>query len=390
MRYRIAVAGLVVLVSCTPETAPTASVETAEPPRQTTTVPLPTTTELGPRPTRLTGAGTSWRDAVANVYGKACAGDRGLVPAEIAVWPEAATCPDLGRANAAEIVGTTVAVAVIGDDVVYGFDQGSGFSIVAARVPSLGGVYYGPIPKTVAVIGSDARPGEDVASARADSIHILGLNGSGGGAVLGIPRDSWVDYADGRRGKINGSLSSGGPDILLQTLANLTGLNFDGYVITGFEGFQELWGNVLGGVNLDLPSPMVDRASGADFAAGAHYFNGPEALAFARARKTLSGGDLTRTLNGGTLLLEALDGSRVAGPLAFPHLLQGGWPWMVTDLTAGELLAIGAVLHDTPTEAIQNVVAPGTIGSAGAASVVYLSSSARALFSDLVDGSLGS
>ena len=241
----------------------------------------------------------------------------------------------------------------------------------------------------MALIGSDARPGEDAATARADSIHILGLNGAGEGALVGIPRDSWVDYANGGRGKINGSLSRGGPALFLQTLANVTGLSYDGYVITGFEGFQEMWGKVLGGANLDLSERMSDRAAGADFHPGHQYFNGPQALAFARARKTLGGGDLERSFNGGVLILEAMEGSSGRGPLLFPDLLAGAWPWMVTDLTAGELLAVAALIYDTPREGMANTVAPGSVGSAGAASVVFLSSSAPAVFADLADGALG-
>jgi LCP family protein required for cell wall assembly len=288
------------------------------------------------------------------------------------------------------VAGTTVAVAAIADDVVYGFDQGNGFQIVAARMPSLGGTYYGSLPKTIALIGSDARSGEDPPFSRADSIHIVSLDGNGRGAILGIPRDSWVDYAGGGKGKINGSLSLGGPDQFLQTLANVTGLSYDGYLLTGFEGFQELWGNVLGGANIDLAHGLFDRASGANFSPGFQYFNGPQALAFARARKNLSGGDLARSFNGGVLLTRAHETVRQLGPLSLPAMIRGGWPWLVTDLTAGEILATAALAIDTPPAHIANAVAPGRIGTAGSASVVYLTSSAGEMFSDLLDGALGS
>ncbi|HJU50970.1 MAG TPA: LCP family protein [Acidimicrobiia bacterium] len=363
------------------------------PPTAPTTSSIPSTTgttEPTPRPTRLRGGGTAWRQAVANVYGPVCDGDRSLVPPEMRDWQLAKVCPVEGQATSSMIAGTTVAVAALGDDVIYGFDQGSGFQIVAARVPSLKGSYYGSLPKMVAVIGSDARPGEEAATSRADSIHIFTLDGQGQGAIVGVPRDSWVDYATGGRGKINGSLSLGGPDVFLQTLANVTGLNYDGYLLTGFEGFQELWGNVLGGANLELASPLVDRASGANFSAGFQYFNGPQALSFARARKNLSGGDLQRSLNGGALLQGALSTAQHLGPLALPSMMQRGWPWLVTDLTAGEILALAALATDTPLTALANAVAPGRIGTAGAASVVYLTSGAGEMFGDLVDGSLGS
>ncbi|HJR87837.1 MAG TPA: LCP family protein [Acidimicrobiia bacterium] len=377
-----------VLSACSP--AVTETVTPPSPPATTTSTPALSTSTVPPaRPTRLRGGGTAWRQAVANVYGPACDGDRSLVPPEMTDWAMAEDCPADGQASSAMIAGTTVAVAVLGNDVLYGFDQGSGFQIVAARVPSLEGAYYGALPKTVAVIGSDARPGEEAASSRADSIHIFTLDGQGRGAIVGVPRDSWVDYAGGGRGKINGSLSLGGPDLFLQTLANVTGLNYDGYLLTGFEGFQELWGNVLGGANLELDSGLVDRSSGANFSAGFQYFNGPQALSFARARKNLAGGDLQRSLNGGMLLQGALSTAQHLGPLALPSLMQRGWPWLVTDLTAGEILGLAALATDTPLTALANAVAPGRIGTAGAASVVYLTSGAGEMFGDLLDGSLG-
>ena len=45
---------------------------------------------------------------------------------------------------------------------------------------------------------------------------------------------------------------------MLQTVADVTGLNLDGYVLTGFTGFQEMVGNVLGGVDIELPAAVAD------------------------------------------------------------------------------------------------------------------------------------
>ena len=45
----------------------------------------------------------------------------------------------------------------------------------------------------VLALGSDARPGEDPLRTRADAIQLVGVDlGTGAGAVIGIPRDSWV------------------------------------------------------------------------------------------------------------------------------------------------------------------------------------------------------
>jgi LCP family protein required for cell wall assembly len=152
--------------------------------------------------------------------------------------------------------------------------------------------------------------------------------------------------------KINASLATGGPTVMLQTIADVTGVNLDGYVLTGFTGFQEMVGNVLGGVQIELTDAVTDRSAGADLEAGSQYLNGPDALALARARKTLSGGDLTRQLNGGMVLLAALASVQAYGPLHLPTLLSESYQWMTTDLDPGDLLAFSALALDTPIEQI--------------------------------------
>jgi LCP family protein required for cell wall assembly len=330
---------------------------------------------------------------VADVYGSVCGGTLRSIAAELAEREEATECPIGGRAAMSSVGGIEVAAAEIGPDAIFGVDVGGGFQIVAARLNSMSPsgtalFWYGVVPKVVVAVGSDARPGEDPEVSRADSIHLVALDGFGHGGVLGIPRDSWVRISGGGMSKINASLSTGGPDVMLQTLADVTGLNLDGYVVTGFTGFQEMVGNVLGGVDIELPLAVADSSSGADLDAGSQYLNGPDALALARARKSLPGGDLTRQFNGGLLLMAALSSAQSYGPLHLPTLISESAEWMSTDLAPGDLLSFAALALDTPIASIGNHVAPGRVGTAGSASVVYLTDSARSLFADLADGSL--
>jgi anionic cell wall polymer biosynthesis LytR-Cps2A-Psr (LCP) family protein len=45
----------------------------------------------------------------------------------------------------------------------------------------------------ILALGSDARPGQNVARQRADSIHIIGIDKTRThSTILGFPRDSWV------------------------------------------------------------------------------------------------------------------------------------------------------------------------------------------------------
>jgi anionic cell wall polymer biosynthesis LytR-Cps2A-Psr (LCP) family protein len=177
---------------------------------------------------------------------------------------------------------------------------------------------------------------------------------------------------------------------MMQTFRDLTALPIEGYVLTGFLGFQEMLGNVLGGIDLVVPYAISDSAAGAAFEPGTQYVNGPQALAFSRARKSLANGDFTRSANQGLVLIDTAKNLQHKGYGVIPRLMELSEPWMLTNLTPEQLLTFAALLLGTDLDTIQNQVAPGSSGTAGAASVVYLSDSASQVWADLADGRLGS
>ena len=287
------------------------------------------------------------------------------------------------------------------------FVPGGGLTGYGGGAGSMGvvppdGVPYGPalpfptdivVPDDlvyVLVIGSDARAGEDPRVANADSIHIVAVNPSlGAGTIVGIPRDSWVDVPGWGRDKVNAALPVGGPDLMAETIRQLTGLPIHNYVLTGFAGFQGLV-DEAGGLSVPVAHGMDDSESGARFQAGQHHFSGGEALAFARNRKDTAAGDFSRSENQGTLMLAALaklraetsdrEGLRVSIGVLLRHVDLDMSPTRLDDLAV--------VARRLDPALVSNLVAPGTVGWAGAASVVYLTEAAAALFIDLRDDAL--
>lgn len=237
----------------------------------------------------------------------------------------------------------------------------------------------------VLVAGSDARPGEDLRRTRADSIHLLAANpASGTGTLLGFPRDSWVEIPGHGQRKINEALVLGGPDLLAATVRQLTGLPVDYYVLTGFVGLERLV-NDMGGVIVPVQDRMADPASGAFFEPGHHNMNGAEALAFSRNRKDTRLGDFSRSLHQGDVMLAALAKMRVEVGDD-----RGIARWVGTllrhvelDLAPDDVTTLAALGRRLDPRNVTNVVVPGRVGTAGRASVVYLSESAVALFNDL-------
>src|SRR4051812_2142584 len=247
-----------------------------------------------------------------------------------------------------------------------------------------------PIPDDlvfILVLGSDARPKEDLLATRSDSIHLLAINPrSGQGTIVGFPRDSYVQYPKGGRGKINDALARGGPQYVAETVRQLTGLPIQYYVLTGFVGLQRMVDDV-GGVDVYLDRRMNDRNSGARFERGWQHFVGGEALAYSRNRHDVPNGDFSRSENQGQLLLSGLGKLRASVAddrrlLDFVEVLRRSCRF---DVPVDRLPQLAALARRMDPEKMSNVVLPGRVGYAGSASVVYLTQDAPRLFADLRD-----
>lgn len=243
----------------------------------------------------------------------------------------------------------------------------------------------GKFPRTVAVVGSDARPKEDRDTARSDSIHFVTLDGEGSAAIVGLPRDSWVTIPGSGNTKVNAALNFGGPDLMMQTFAELTGAEFDGYLLTGFAGFQGMI-DVLGGLEIDVPRALNDRSAKAAIEAGLQILAAPDALAFTRVRKALPDGDFGRQANGGLALMAAAGMLKTKGVTSIPDLMERSWDMYSTDMNAQELLTLAVAITRVAPDQVSNVVAAGSPGLAGRASVVFLADSANETFADMLDG----
>ena len=237
----------------------------------------------------------------------------------------------------------------------------------------------------VLAIGSDARPGQDIHRTNGDSIHLIGVDPQTGvGTILGFPRDSWVAIPGHGTGKINSALAMGGPQLMAQTVRQLTGLPVDYYVLTGFQGFQQIV-DELGGVNVSVDKKMNDNFSGAHFQPGWYDMNGGETLAYSRDRHDVDNGDFTRSFHQGNVFLSGL--AKLRAEVGDDAGLQR-WIGVLLrhadlDSPPQQLLPLAALARRLDPAKLTNVVVPGRVGTAGAASVVYLTDEAKKIFLDL-------
>ena len=168
-------------------------------------------------------------------------------------------------------------------------------------------VLDGSKPIFVLVIGSDAARsgGREPAP---DAIHVHQPRRAQG-VDRRDPRDAYVDIPGQGQNKINAALFYGGPELVVQTVEELTGLKMDYWAMTGFASFEAMVDDVDGLV-VDVPFAMSDEASRAFFEPGVQTLDGDNALAFARNRHDLPAGDFGRSENQGRLMVARSRSSR--------------------------------------------------------------------------------
>jgi polyisoprenyl-teichoic acid--peptidoglycan teichoic acid transferase len=215
----------------------------------------------------------------------------------------------------------------------------------------------------VLVIGSDARPGQPVTATRGDSLHIVSVNPRlRRGAIVGIPRDSFVSIPGHGTSKINAALFYGGPELVVRTVEKLTGIHADAYLLTGFDGFHHLIDGI-GGLHLNVPYPMSDPNSGAHFRPGPTNLNGREALAFSRDRHDVPGGDFGRSMDQGRVIVATLRALRSAfakDPGRLLPWIAGASRFIKTDLAMSQMTRLLLAASTFPPGRIRNTTVSGS------------------------------
>lgn len=154
------------------------------------------------------------------------------------------------------------------------------------------------------IVGSDSREGLSDEQAkslhvgraegrRTDTIILLHDPADGPPTLVSLPRDSWVPIPGQGRNKLNAAYAFGGPQLLVRTVEQVTGLRIDHYAEVGFGGFVGLT-DAVGGVELCPKRAIKDRRSGLDVERGCQEMDGTTALGYVRARYSDPMGDLGR------------------------------------------------------------------------------------------------
>ena len=192
--------------------------------------------------------------------------------------------------------------------------------------------------------------------------------------LVSIPRDTVASIPRRGRQRINSALTMGGPELTARTVERLLGLPVDYYVLAKFGNFQRIV-NQLGGIPVTLDRPLVDPEARANLPRGSTSLTGTQALALARARKRVPGGDVGRAANQQKIVLGAFQAhARVAQPRweLFYRLLREETE---SNIGARDALAFVPALGSLSPDRVRTFIVPGRVGMLGGASVIFPSES---------------
>jgi anionic cell wall polymer biosynthesis LytR-Cps2A-Psr (LCP) family protein len=139
----------------------------------------------------------------------------------------------------------------------------------------------------------------------------------------------------------------------------------------------------LHGLDYHVRRNVFDPAAGARLKAGTKHLGPWEALALARSRKAFSQGDIARTTNQGHLLMAFLRQFRddvKRNPVSLLRWISIGRRNTRLNLGPRETFELGVLASQVKAPRVGQVTVPVSIGSVGAASVVFISPRAQSIY----------
>ena len=214
-------------------------------------------------------------------------------------------------------------------------------------------------PVNILLLGTDARPGEDIS--RTDALIVVHVDPRTNRiGMLSLPRDLWVTVPRYGKARINAAYALGesqigknyGPALAKQTVGNLLGIPIHHFVLINFEGFKTLIDQV-DGITVDVPKAIDDPAYPTDdyrtikvhFDAGPQRMDGERALIYARTRHADS--DFGRNQRQQQVLMALFQRMRERGVLSqitsvddYTNVLRD---YIRTDFTKNEMLSFASL-----------------------------------------------
>lgn len=209
-------------------------------------------------------------------------------------------------------------------------------------------------------LGLDARD-LDLDAPRSDTMILFTIDpASKTAGMISVPRDMWVDIPEGfGYGKINTAyalgeqydLPGGGPALAMKTIEKFLGVPVHYYAQVDFHAFEEAI-DAMGGLYMCVDQKIridpIGPKRSEPFEKGCAIRHGYQVLAYARDRKTMKGGDVTRAEHQQEVIMALRD--QVLSPENFPDMVkiapkvyQEASKGLRTNLSFEDALKLGAL-----------------------------------------------
>ena len=196
-------------------------------------------------------------------------------------------------------------------------------------------------PFYVLLLGSDARDDE---SSRSDVIMLARVDPTTATVtVISIPRDTMVDIDGYGTQKINAAYAYGGAALTVEVVEEYAGVDISHYAEIHFDEFEDLIDS-LGGIEVDVPEDV--SVDGVTVEAGEQTLTGEEALAVARDRHHVTGGDFGRNQAQRIIVEAVLEKVLSVSAAELPEVVEKVAECITTDYSVTELLSLAIDFYD--------------------------------------------
>ncbi len=238
-------------------------------------------------------------------------------------------------------------------------------TIVSNQYVNESELYSSSSVKNILFIGSDARG--DVEGQRSDTMILFSIDTKNRQIKLtSFLRDSYVYIpSKGYKAKLNSAFSSGGPQLVMDTIEYNFGVKIDNYIMVDFVAFQQII-DLMGGVTIEGVTEkeaeyMNDVVKIPSVKEGTNKMNGFTALWYCRIRKLDS--DFNRTQRQRKVIASVVNQAKKTNPFTLASMCKQVLPNISTDINKPELLslAFGAVFSYLRYDIVQQQIpAEGT------------------------------
>ena len=226
----------------------------------------------------------------------------------------------------------------------------------------------GEEPYYVLILGSDART--TGAAARSDTIILARVDVENAQITLvSIPRDTIVSIEGYGTQKINAAYALGGASLAISTISEYAGVDISHCVEVYFEECVDVV-DAIGGVEIDVEESV--SVEGVTISPGTQTLTGTQALAYARDRKHVTGGDFGRAKAQRNVIMAVAEKVLAMSATELPGVVEELAECVTTDYTLTELLELARALQGTDVTFYSTICPSYTYGLNGVSYVATM------------------